>query len=255
MRFFIFSTLILFAFITAEATDASRLQYLQLVKDFPKFISSPGDFTKGEIQIVLDPMEMASIEKDTQRDVGVIMQDKYWLWVNDACIFPNGKKGVYGRILWVKSLEATPGVVVMPITADDKIILNCNYRHATRSWEIELPRGCVNFGEEIEAAAKRETMEETGMLVDDLFLLGEITPDTGSTNSVIPIYVARVIEKQNSQLEDSEAIEDILYMSITEVKQAFIRGYYDHEIRGVQKRIPFRDPFLAYSILIYELKK
>lgn len=243
------------AFTFVQAGETSRREYLELLESFPKLITSQGDSAKGEIQIVLDPQEMASIEKDTARDVGVLMKDKYWLWINDACLFPNGKKGVYGRILWIKSLESRPGVAVMPVTSDGRIILNCNFRHATRSWEIELPRGLINFGEDVEAAAKRETIEETGMLVRDLLFLGEIPPDTGLTNSVVPIYVAKVIEKQNSQPEDSEAIEEILCLSVSEVKQAFLRGYYEHNVRGIHKQIPFRDPFLAYAILLYELKQ
>lgn len=243
----------LFTFV--QAGESSRRQYLELIERFPSLIKSQGDYTSGEIQIVLDPQEMASIEEDTAREVGIMMKDKYWLWINDACIFPNGKKGVYGRILWINSLESCPGVAVMPVMSNGKIILNCNFRHATRSWEIELPRGGINFGEEIEAAAKRETIEETGMLVDDLLLLGKIPPDTGLTNTIVPIYMAKVIEEQTPQREDSEAIEEILSLTVSEIKQAFLQGYYEHKVRGVQMQIPFRDPFLAYAILIYELRQ
>lgn len=237
-----------------EAGEASRQKYLELTRLYPNLIQSQGDFSKGEIQIVLDPQEMASIEKATARDVGVIMQDKYWLWVNDACIFPSGQKGVYGRILWMNSLESSPGVAVMPVMPDGKIVLNCNFRHATRSWEIELPRGLINFAEEVEAAAKRETMEETGMLVDHLSLLGEIPPDSGLTNTVVPIFMAKVMGKQAPQQEESEAIEEILTLTIQEIKQAFLQGYYECNFKGIQKQIPFRDPFLAYAIFMHELK-
>ncbi|CCB86788.1 NTP pyrophosphohydrolase including oxidative damage repair enzyme [Parachlamydia acanthamoebae UV-7] len=249
---FILTCHALFTFV--QAGENSRRQYFELLENFPKLIESQGNYADGEIQIVLDAQEMALIEESTARDVGVIVKDKYWLWINDACIFPNGKKGVYGRILWVNSLESCPGVAVMPVMSNGKIILNCNYRHATRSWEIELPRGGINFGEKVEAAAKRETIEETGMLVDDLLLLGKIPPDTGLTSAVVPIYMAKVIGDQPPQREDSEAIEEILCLTLSEIKQAFIQGYYEHKVRGIQKQIPFRDPFLAYAILMYELK-
>lgn len=241
-------------FNSIESGEASRQEYLDLIRRYPNIIEPQGDFAKGEIQIVSDPQEMAAIEEASGRDVGVLMQDKYWLWINDACLFPNGNKGVYGRIIWVKSLESCPGVVVMPVLPDGKIVLNCNFRHATRSWEIELPRGAINPGEEIEAAAKRETMEETGMLIDSLVLLGEIPPDTGITNTVVPIYMAKVMDKQNPQQEESEAIEEILSLTLKEIKQAFLQGYLERKIRGAQKQIHCRDPFLAYAILMYELK-
>ncbi|MFI5344088.1 MAG: NUDIX hydrolase, partial [Chlamydiales bacterium] len=224
-------------FTSGIAGEVSRQEYLELVKRYPSLAQSKGDFSKGEIELVFDPQEMAAIEKTTGRDVGVVMQDKYWLWVNDACKFPSGLQGVYGRILWVKSLESCPGVAVMPILPNGKIVLNCNFRHATRSWEMELPRGVINIGEGIEAAAKRETMEETGMIVDDLSLLGEIPTDTGITNTVVPIYIAKVINKQNPQQEESEAIEEIISLTIPEIKQAFLRGYYVCKIRGAPKPV------------------
>ena len=37
-----------------------------------------------------------------------------------------------------------------------KVILNVNYRHATRSWELELPRGVREENETVEMTAKRE---------------------------------------------------------------------------------------------------
>src|SRR5579872_2132026 len=137
----------------------------------------------------------------------------------------------------------------MPITSDGKIVLNCNFRHATRSWEIELPRGLVNKGETAEEAAKRETSEETGRSIVEIRLLGEVPPDTGATSVVVPIFVARVASIDVQKQEDSEAIEDILELSIEEIKNAFSLGYYDCKLRGEWHRVPFRDPFLAYALL------
>lgn len=238
-----------------ESSEASRQEYLKLIEQYPRLIQPLGNRHAGEIEIVIDPEKMTSIEKKTGREVGLVQRDKYWIWLNDACIFPNGAEGVYGRILWVSSLGSCPGVIVMPILPNGKIVLNCNFRHATRSWEIELPRGALHAGEDVEVAAKRETLEETGMVVDHLYLLGEIPPDTGLTNSIAPIFMATVLGKQDAQPEDSEAIEAIISLSINEIKQAFSKGYYEYPVRGVNKRIHFRDPFLAYAILMYELKQ
>lgn len=241
-----------------QANENSIQQYLQLISRYPSLIQYPGDASKGEIQIVLDPIKMAAIEKKLGRDVGVVSQDKYWLWINDACIFPSGYEGVYGRILWVNSLESTetfkPGVVFLPIMPDGKIVLNCNFRHATRSWEIELPRGGINKGEDLQTAARREVEEETGMIIETLFLLGEIPPDSGLTSTIAPIFAANVIKQKNAKQEESEAIEETLYLSLDEIKQAFSFGHHLCVIRGVEKKVFFRDPFLAYAILMYELK-
>jgi ADP-ribose pyrophosphatase len=214
-----------------------------------------GDIAKGEIAIVLDPEKMAAIERSAGREVGIVYRDKYWIWVNDACQFPNGQYGVYGRILSTKAIEGITGVAVMPILKNGKVALICNFRHATRTWEIELPRGRVDLGESIEEAAKREVLEETGLNVDQLVLLGSMPPDTGMSSTVAPIFAAHVVSQSQSTPEPSEAIEGVFELSIDEIRKAFVSGFYTCTIRGQEQKVAFRDPFLAYALLIYDFSQ
>lgn len=134
-------------------------------------------------------------------------------------------------------------------------MLNCNFRHATRSWKIELPRGAVDPGETPEMTARREVLEETGMVVESIECIGTIPRDTGLISSVLPVFIAQVIGEKETLREDSEAIEKILVLSRNEIKQVFAPGYYICNIREEEKKVPFRDPFLAYAILLSEIRK
>ena len=245
--------LILTATSLIEADESTQKKYFELIERYPDLIEPRGDALKGEIEIILDKETIAAIEKKTGRDVGIIAIDKYWIWINDACKFPSGHYGVYGRI--VKANLGIAGVAVMPVLPDGTIALNCNYRHATRSWEIELPRGGLNPGEDLESGARRETMEETGMLVDELTSLGAMPPDSGVTGMTVPIILAKVVQRQEAQPEESEAISEILTLSVQQIKQAFADGFYMCIINGKQQRVGFRDPFLSYALLLYELKQ
>ncbi|OGN56427.1 MAG: hypothetical protein A3D96_05015 [Chlamydiae bacterium RIFCSPHIGHO2_12_FULL_44_59] len=239
-----------FFFGVLQADERSRHRYLELIKQYPHLVLPRGDATQGEIEIILDEEQIASVERKLGRDVGVVKEDQYWIWINDVCKFPSGNEGVYGRILWVRGLESpTPGVAVMPITSEGKIVLNCNFRHSTRSWEIELPRGLVNAGETAEDAATREASEETGRSIVEVRLLGEMPPDTGVLSVVVPVFVAKVAGIDARQPEETEAIEDILELSIEEIQKAFAEGYYTYHFRGEWRQVPFRDPFLAYALL------
>lgn len=237
-----------------KGSEASRHEYLLLLEKYPHIVTPQGCSAKGEIEIITDAEQMRLIEGATGRDVGVIAGDKYWIWINDACRFPSGQESVYGRILGTNSLEGPVGVAVMPIMPDGRIALICTFRHATRSWEFELPRGFVEPGESKEEAAKRETLEETGMLVSDLSLLGEFPPDTGISGTLIPVFAAKVIKTEKLQPETTEAIEAVFLFTFDEIKQAFKDGFCVRTIRDERRVINFRDPFLTYALLLYELK-
>jgi len=236
-----------------QGKEESFAKYLEMLKEYPA-LGPSGDAKQGEIQILQDPKELAEIQEKMGRQVGIVAQDQYWIWINDAVQFPNGKKGIYGRMLWKRALQGTAGAAVMPILPDGRIVLNCNFRHATRSWELELPRGGANIGENIEDAARREVEEETGMVVGELHSLGDIAPDTGMISSVVPIYLAKVQRQQEATPEESEAIAEILAISPQELKKAFLKGHMDLEIKSETKKVYVRDPFLAFALFKADLE-
>ncbi|MEI8320750.1 MAG: NUDIX hydrolase [Alphaproteobacteria bacterium] len=229
--------------------------YFKYFHTYENVLGPLGKAKDGEIEIIHDRQKIAEIEKTTGRIVGVVGDDKYWLWLNDAVQFPNKSYGVYGRLLWKSSLSGRAGVVVMPVLPNGKIALNRNFRHATRSWEYELPRGAREPNETIEMAAKREAKEETGMIVEELVLLGEMTVDSGTLNTIAPIFRAKVVAQENSTPEDSEAIASIDAFSVAELKQGFVDGYLIKEIKGHKQKIPLRDPFLAYALFMSDITK
>ncbi|MBI2743561.1 MAG: NUDIX hydrolase [Chlamydiales bacterium] len=247
---------LLFALSSCAASQPTASEsYFRLLDKYPAALGPDGDATQGEIEIVRDPVRMQEIEKSSGRKVGIVAQDRYWIWINDPVKFPSGKEGVYGRFLWVKSLSGPAGIAVMPLLADGKIALNRNYRHATRSWEYELPRGGINTGESSEDAARREVKEETGMQISKLHNLGEMAVDTGFTNSIVPIFMAQVVKQDKATPEESEAIASIDAFSLAEIKKGFKQGYLIIiNKQDEEEKIPLRDPFLAYAIFQAEIR-
>jgi|SRR5579862_4106553 len=240
---------------SAQNTPSPSIDdYLHYLDTYPETLGPCGNASLGEIEIIRDRKKILEIEQTIGRKVGVISQDKYWIWINDAVKFPNGKNGVYGRILWSNSLKGNPGVAVVPLLQNGKIALNRNFRHATRSWEYELPRGRIDENETAEAAAMREIKEETGMRIDTLHSLGAMAVDTGLTNSVVPIFLGKVLSQEDAKPEDSEAIAAIEAFSIEELKKGFVDGYLTALVDGKPCKIHLRDPFLAFAILQAEAR-
>ncbi len=231
--------------------EGDKALYLQYLKQY-EVLKPLGNVAQGEIEIITDQETMEKLEKIMGRKVGIVAQDKYWIWINDAVHFPSGKDGIYGRILNQQALKGLCPAAVMPILPDGRIVLVRQYRHCTRSWEYELPRGGANPEESTQAVAIREAKEETGMVVDQLSLLGTMALDTGMTNTVVPIYSAKVVAKEEATPEESEAIASIEAFSVQELKQGYIDGYLIEKNSGA--KIPLRDPFLAFALFQAELR-
>lgn len=249
MRKILLSCVLLFQ--SLGAAEGKEL-YLQYLKQY-EVLKPLGNVSQGEIEIITDPKKMEELEKTMGRKVGIVAQDKYWIWINDAVHFPSGKDGIYGRILNQGALKGLCPAAVMPVLPDGRIVLVRQHRHCTRSWEYELPRGGANPNESTEEVAIREAKEETGMKIGELSLLGHMALDSGMTNTVVPIYLAKVVAKEEAAPEESEAIAGIEAFSVEELKQGYVKGYLIEKKSGA--KIPLRDPFLAFALFQAELRK
>jgi ADP-ribose pyrophosphatase len=62
-------------------------------------------------------------------------------------------------------LDTADWVNVVPITADNEVVLVRQFRHGSERITLEIPGGMVDPGELPAAAAARECLEETGYVV------------------------------------------------------------------------------------------
>lgn len=243
----------------------ASLQYTQILNQYPDFLGRTGSWKQGEIEIATSPSEIKRIEKhcaqryqrmgyskeeaELYSRVGIITEDHYWIWVRDAVTFPGGIPGVYDRIIMKSGVDGPPCVVVLPKLKNGKVLLNVNFRHATRSWEIELPRGNRNAKESALDTARRELKEETGCLASKMISLGSMAPATGVIAGVVPIFYCEIKAKHPRHQDESEAIALNIEMSIDEIQEAFLKGYAVIKIRGKETKVYCRDPYLSYAVL------
>ena len=265
---------------TSQVMDEKALaRYFELLERYPKLKRDGelNDYTKGTYQIIYDPKEISEIRKDiyerlygkakaqglscSQADElatsfsrpGLVCEDQFWLWIRDVVISPQGYKHTYNRIVWKCDLERIGGAAALPIlleSEDKKIIVQLAFRHATNSWEFEMPRGGSKANETSEETAKREVLEETGYETDNLILLGSVTPDSGLTASVVPIFLGEVVVEKETKHDKTEAIKGKYAFTLAELMKGFKQGYLEVEIDGQMKQVPLRDPFLAYALLM-----
>jgi ADP-ribose pyrophosphatase len=116
------------------------------------------------------------------------------------------------------------GVVIVPVTENDDVLLVRQFRHPVRMWIRELPRGGVNAGEAPADAARRELHEELGCETRALWPLGRIANDSGQVVGIPYLFVARVARGGEPERETGEAIDGIHAYRFTALRRACERG-------------------------------
>jgi ADP-ribose pyrophosphatase len=103
------------------------------------------------------------------------------------------------------------GIVVMvAVTPDRNVILEKQFRPPMGRDVIELPAGLVEPGEAMEAAAKRELIEETGWAARKLEFLAEGPISTGASTETLRAYLCTELEHVGKNGgDDNEIIETI----------------------------------------------
>jgi ADP-ribose pyrophosphatase len=152
-------------------------RYSALLRARPALAENP----KGGIMLVSDRAEVARIEaimadrfaqggvpRDWSR-TGIMYEDPYLLLLREAVVFPDGNPGLYHRVI-ARNEEPT-GVAILP-RYRGQVVLIRHFRHPSRRWHVEIPRGAVGEGEDPASVAKLEISEEIGGTISSLVPLG-----------------------------------------------------------------------------------
>lgn len=218
-----------------KSSPSSYLSYL------PDQSRPLGCHKVGEIEISTDPKVINSVIEsrrskkrprsyqndplnDRFEDIGIVFEDEYLLVVRDAVVFRNGKSGSYVRIFERSGLTGQAGVVILPIR-DGLIYLNKIFRHATRQWELELPRGYREDDSSLEETVEVELLQEVGLKIDSICNLGEIQSNTGILAGSVQAYLVTLLSGEaQPDPEDGESISDTLALTLDEVNQKILNG-------------------------------
>ena len=94
-----------------------------------------------------------------------------------------------------REVVSHPGAVAIVALDDDgKVVLVNQYRPAVKARLDELPAGLLDVdGESALEAARRELLEETGLVADEWDVLVDLLSSPGMTDEAIRIFLARGI--------------------------------------------------------------
>ncbi|KAB2347770.1 NUDIX hydrolase [Actinomadura rudentiformis] len=184
-----------------------RRRYDALRKRWPELFANPAE---SGFTILVEPSLVASAEAEEAArlssrglpaawsSTGVVYEDPYLIVVRDAVRRPDGRLGTYVRTL---PASGAAGAVVLPIL-DGQIVLVRHFRHATRTWQLEAPRGFGEPGMSMVDLARQELREEIGADSGSLVSVGRFRTNSGMAVDSVELFVAEIDELGQPQTDE-----------------------------------------------------
>lgn len=122
---------------------------------------------------------------------------------------------------WVERVNCSGVVMLVAKTPEGKVLLVEQYRIPVGAPVIEFPAGLVGdgagHGEDLEIAARRELLEETGYEAGSLKLLSEGPPSAGLSPEAISIFLARDLKKVGAGGGDATEAITVHEVAVAEI--------------------------------------
>jgi ADP-ribose pyrophosphatase len=127
-----------------------------------------------------------------------------------------------------REVVSHPGAVgIVPLLPDGRVVMIRQYRHAVGEVLWELPAGTLQPGEDPEACARRELIEEVGYRAGEMRLLFSTYLSPGYADEVMHVFLATDLVAGASALEEDERIEPVampLAEAVAKVRAGEVRN-------------------------------
>ena len=128
--------------------------------------------------------------------------DNPWINVTEYDVInPSGGKGIYGKVHF-KNLA----IGIIPLDKSLNTWLVGQYRFSLNQYSWEIPEGGGLLDLDPLDSAKRELLEETGLLAKQWELLLKMHLSNSVTDELAIIYLARDLEQRKPEPEETEQL-------------------------------------------------
>lgn len=132
--------------------------------------------------------------------------------------FANGVETRYERLLG----SPQGSVLIVPMLDDDTVLLVREYAAGIDRYELALPKGRIEAGEELLAAANREIAEEVGYAARNLYHLTSLSVAPGYLGHFTHVVLARDLFAQQDAGDEPEPLE-VVPWRMSELHSLFSR--------------------------------
>jgi 8-oxo-dGTP pyrophosphatase MutT (NUDIX family) len=125
-----------------------------------------------------------------------------WITLTEYDVLnPAGNKGIYGKVHF-KNMAV--GIIVLDENLDTWLV--GQYRFPLNAYSWEIPEGGCPVGEDPLEGAKRELLEETGLVASHWQVLFQMHLSNSVSDELAIIYLARGLTQQAAEPEETEQL-------------------------------------------------
>ena len=128
-----------------------------------------------------------------------------------------------GRVVKMECVRHRGSVVLLPMTAPDRILLVRQYRYVVDRWLWELPAGTLEPNETLEAAALRECHEEVGKIAGHAQKLLSVFPSPGFCDEEMHFFLLTDLRDrlpgEAAPHQDPDEILNVKEFSVKDVRE------------------------------------
>lgn len=129
--------------------------------------------------------------------------DNNWIKVTEhQVINPSGGKGIYGEVHF-KNIA----IGVLPLDEEQNTWLVGQYRFPLKAYSWEIPEGGGPLGSDPELSAKRELVEETGLVANKLIEIQRMHLSNSVSDELAIIYLAQDLTQGEAEPEETEELQ------------------------------------------------
>jgi 8-oxo-dGTP pyrophosphatase MutT (NUDIX family) len=125
-----------------------------------------------------------------------------WIAVTEYDVLnPAGKKGIYGKVHY-KNIA----IAVVPIDEEGNTYIVGQYRFTINEYSWEVPEGGCPEGTEPIDSAKRELLEETGLVAAEWKQIMKLHLSNSVTDEVAYVFIATQLKQHTPEPEETEQL-------------------------------------------------
>jgi ADP-ribose diphosphatase len=149
--------------------------------------------------------EKSTNQKPTVLDHEIVADTAIFRVQSQKLRFSNGVERTYERL--VPKGNHSGAVMIVAINDDNEVMLIREYSAGTETYELSLPKGLIEHGENLADAANRELKEEVGYGAENIEFLTEMTVSPGYMSYRLQVVIATGLYPERLEGDEPEPIE------------------------------------------------